>query len=256
MATGLQTSVVVIPDLQSIVQRCWGQALLGVAVIAMLIGVTRIIQPKSVAFTPRGIDLRITLKTGNVFDEPGSIAIPVNDFFDTEIGRPVSAKTVHGQFLERAFSKDAHKARADIDSALAGKKILESVTRPNGAPNRYRVGETAVIARGEHHYVLFALSHTDAGTCEAGSTPDQLTLALMSLWNQVRACCNHEPIAAPLIGAGPSRTGLSKAALLDFLLATAIRAHKQKPITRSLTVALQIDDLSEIDLFDVRRRFE
>lgn len=256
MATGLQTSAVVFPDLERWVQDHWGQVLLSMAILAMLIGATRIVQPKSVGFVARGLDLHITLKTANVFDEPASIAIPVNDFFDTEIGQPVSAKSVHGQFVGRVFPSDPTKARADVDAALAGKRILETVTRPKGAPNRYRIGETTTIAKGSHHYILFALSHTDAATCEAGATPDQLTLALMCLWNQVRACCNHEPVATPLIGAGPSRTGLDKANLLDFLLATAIRAHKHKPITRSLTVALQPADLSEIDLFDVKRRYE
>lgn len=256
IATGLQTSAVMFRGLESFVQDHWGQVLLVVALVSLLIGTTRIVQPKSVSFTARGIDLRVTLKTGNLFDEPASIAVPVNDFFDTELGQPVSVKSVHGQFVDRVFRNDPQRARRDIDAALAGKTILEHAVRAKGAPNRYRVGETAVISKGAHHYVLFALSETDAATCEAGATPDQLIRALVSLWNQTRACCNHEPIAVPLIGAGPSRTGLSKAGLLDFLLATAIRAHKQKPITRNLTITLQPDDLSEIDLFDVKRRYE
>lgn len=227
-----------------------------VSLCAIVAGALRILQPSTVRFTARGCALEVEIKVADLFDQPGNLVIPVNDFFDTTLGAPVSPRSVHGQFLQRQFPSDEQRARSAIDAELASRSMVESVPRSSGATKRYAVGETITLPRGSgDRFILFALARTNAATHKTEASLPEFVGALEALWEGVRNCCNHEAISVPLMGAKTGRVGLPKLSLAELLLSSAVHAEKKQPIASRMTLVLQHEDLAEIDLFDLQRRF-
>src|SRR5687768_1356269 len=65
--------------------------------------VIMIARPTKVSFRPRGTNVQVSIYFGDVFDADAMRAIPVNEFFDCEIGDIVSPRSIHGQLIHRSF---------------------------------------------------------------------------------------------------------------------------------------------------------
>jgi hypothetical protein len=48
-------------------------------------------------------NVSIELVFGDIFQHDGMSAIAVTEFFETELGTPVSPKSLHGIFIDRCF---------------------------------------------------------------------------------------------------------------------------------------------------------
>ncbi len=222
---------------------------------ALVVGIQRLFQPTRVLFKPKGRALEIELKVGDLFDEPSTIVVPVNDFFDTSLGAVVSEASVHGQFLKLEYPNREAEARSTMDALLQSKRCIEQVQRPPAATCRYAVGEAILIRRASKTYLLIALTRTNATSHKTEATLENYVTALERLWSEARDCCNHGDVALPLMGTRTARIGVDKTTLVELTIASAIRADAQQPIAKKITLALRPDDLEEIDLFDIRRRF-
>jgi hypothetical protein len=73
-----------------------------------------------VSFQFKTTNTKVTLRFGDLFTCKGHIVIPANEFFDSQLGQPVSAKSVHGQFIQRVLGGDSAKFDADVGRSLAG----------------------------------------------------------------------------------------------------------------------------------------
>lgn len=226
-----------------------------IGAVAVVVGIQRLFQPTKVAFKARGRALEIEIKVGNLFDEQSTIVVPVNDFFDTSLGTVVSEASVHGQFLKREYPNRETEARSEIDDALQTKTSIEQAQRPPAAPLRYRVGETALIRRASRIYILIALTRTNVSSHRTEASLEDYIVTLERLWAEARDCCNHGDVALPLMGTKTARIGVDKTTLVELTIASAIRADAQQPIAKKISLMLRPDDLEEIDLFDIRRRF-
>src|SRR5437867_1208411 len=76
--------------------------------VAIILGsvvysIYRIRRPARVLIAIPMSNVSIEISFGDIFVKDGVTAIPVNEFFDSEIGLPVSAKSLHGIFLQRCF---------------------------------------------------------------------------------------------------------------------------------------------------------
>ncbi len=227
----------------------------GLGVIAGLAGAGRLFQPSEISFVARGRALQVEVKVEDLFAATGSIVIPMNDFFDTSLGAVVEERSVHGQFLKLQYPNREAEARLNIDNALASKTPIEVVARAPAASRRFKVGETTVMPIGDRRFILFALTETVARTHKTQSTLTQYVNALECLWEQVRDCCNHGDVSVPLMGTKTARVGVDKKILIDLILTSAIRADSVQPIANRITLVLRPDDLAEVDLLDIRRRF-
>ena len=75
----------------------WYSALLALAALG---GVWRASPTRRIEFPIPGSDSSFEIRFGNVFDGTGVVVIPVNDYFDGELGDHVSEKSLHGQFIK------------------------------------------------------------------------------------------------------------------------------------------------------------
>ena len=173
--------------------------------------------------------------------------IPVNEFFDSKLGEPVSRQSIHGLFISRCFG--GHGASLDtlVDESLKNTPF-DDVQRPEGRQKRYPIGTTAVVPVNEDRYFLVALSKTDLNTLKASADIPELWMALVGLWKQVRISAGGHPVATPLLGGGLSGVGLPGTQLLQLMLLSIVNETKKRKITNDIRITLADDSFDEIDL--------
>ena len=94
----------------------WYSALL---VLAALGGVWRAWPTQRIEFPIPGSDSSFEIQFGNVFEGTGVVVIPVNEYFDGELGDHVSEKSLHGRFIKDVLAGQT-KTFVDLTSgALA-----------------------------------------------------------------------------------------------------------------------------------------
>ena len=194
----------------------------------------------------------VRIEVGDLFDGMDHIVIPVNEFFDSELGDRVAPRSLHGQAIQKLFDCDSQKFRAATDLSLSQAQVTPlSAATDDGRP-RYEIGTTAVVDAGGRRLFLTALTHTDVATRKASADIDDLLKTLASLWNTVRDRCNGEQVRVPVIGAGLAQVPLSTRGLLQMLLLSVERASLERAISNDgLTIVLTDDAFGEVDLRDL-----
>jgi Domain of unknown function (DUF6430) len=139
---------------------------LGLIATAVLVALIRIYQPRAIEFQIKHSNTMVKVYFGNIFSAGGYIAIPVNEFFDSELGSAVSAKSLHGIVISDHFG--GHPAGFDHSVAKDLTELsTQQVFRPFGKQQKYPIGTTAHVKTNSHNFLLFALSRTDISTLKA-----------------------------------------------------------------------------------------
>ena len=171
----------------------------------------------------------------------------MNEFFDSEIGLPVSPKSLHGMVIERYFGE--HPASFDqlVSSDLTGIPV-HNVPRNCGKTHRYEIGTTAHIGTNTHNFLLFAMCSTDVTTCKASASLQELVCALKGLCTKSRFTLGGEKLVVPLAGSGLSGIGLPAQHLLHLILLTLVDETKRNHFALEIDVVLHPSRFDEIDL--------
>lgn len=198
-------------------------------------------------------DTKITLLTGDLFDQNVNIVVGMSDFFDIETPHIIAESSVQGQLLSRVYRNDLSALRADINSALAGTAPVEvGFTKP-GNSNRYALGTVASIRRHRTHYFCVAYTNMDANN-NVSTSIGILWDSLEKLWNEVRSHSNGEPVAAPIIGLGQS--GLSNVLpiqdALRFLILSFMFASRHRKVCDELIIVIRPQDEKRIDMLEAQ----
>lgn len=127
---------------------------------------------------------------GNLFAQDGIRAIGVSEFFETQLGQPVSDKSLHGAFLKRHFSGYQDSIDKQLERQLANEPHTEVHDKVEGKTLCYQIGATALIKANENRYILFALSKTNHANCKVYSDVELMWRALHKLWQRARAECS------------------------------------------------------------------
>ncbi len=235
------------PDFKGLVDD-WNLTTIGVFfTLAVFVICWRLPGSTKVSFRLPTTNTKIEILFGDLFKLKGHLAIPVNEFFDGQLGQYVAPTSVHGQFIQKFFQGDYSRFEAQVDSALKHKKSKvkqRSITRNNSYP----IGTTAVLDIGEQKSFLFALSTTDPKTAKAHADVPMMWEALQELWRTVRASSNGEPINIPLVGGGQSHVGLEPPHLIWVILLSVLVATRDTEITKTIRVVIQEDEIERIDL--------
>lgn len=215
--------------------------------MAILYGVYAARDLLEVAIDIKTTNTKVVVKFGDLFDSLGHVVIPVNDFFDSEIGKPVGPQSVHGQFIQRTLGGNASKFNSDVDRYLNGSEF-EVVERPIGRERRYPLGTTAVLTEGSRKYFLFALAKSDPITCVASADVPQMWAALQGLWRTVREEANGEGVRIPLVGGGLARLNFDYSHLLRLSLLTILAETRQAPFAKNIEIVLHQTLVGKINL--------
>ncbi|TAJ82083.1 macro domain-containing protein [Reyranella sp.] len=223
----------------------------GSSLVAIIYSILATKDPIQIHFPIKTTTTEVWIRFGDLFEADGHVVIAVNEFFDSEIGRPVAPSSVHGQFITRVLGGNANRFNADVDRSLDG-TASDIVDRPEGRPRRYPLGTTAILHEGRRKYFLFALTKTDPVTCEANADVPQMWSALLKLWDCVRVEANGERVCMPLIGAGLARINLEPTHLLRLALLSLLVQTRSRTITSQIEIVLHKSLIGRIDLRAVR----
>lgn len=179
----------------------------------------------------------LAIQFGDLFLTPGLRAIPVNEFFDSQLGIQVSPKSLHGQLLSRGFGGHPDAFDRQVTAGLQGKPSGQ-VDRTSGKVHCYAIGTSVEVTASDGRYLLFALAHTDTATLKAFADISDLWQALGGLWKSARTASNGDPIVVPLAGGGISGVGLPPQHLLSFLVMSAVEATKRERIADRIVIVL------------------
>lgn len=215
-------------------------------IASIIIGFVSAIPKKSVNFNLINTNTKVIIELGDLFKSEGHRVIPVNEYFDSLIGKPVSPKSVHGIFIEKTLGGYNQILDDAVNNQLAGKEI-DIVNRPQGKKNKYPIGTTITLKHNESIYFLFSLCNSD-NDCKVTCNPSLMLKALEGLWEKVRIEGNGFNINLPLVGNGLSGVGLPPSQLLQLILMSLLKFTKEKELSTTIKIILQEDVFEEIDL--------
>ncbi len=221
--------------------------------ISILIAIIKMFPKISIKIELKNTNTVVNIKFGNLFDENNNIAIPVNEYFDSELGKPVSTASLHGILINKILegkSKIFDKAVASSLSSIP--YILNN--RDLGKNQKYPIGTTATLKYDNKKYLLFAVSETSE-EYEAHTNPSLMLLALNGLLTKARSECNGYELNIPLVGAGLSRSGIPPKYLVELILISILKSTKENEITNTINIIIHDSMFEKIDLNEIKRKW-
>lgn len=232
-----------------------GYALSIMIIVSLLYSLNRIWKPSRISIKVATTRTVIDVIFGDLFAQDGIKAIAVTEYFESEMGLPVSDKSLHGTFLKKyfgggvdAFDKQVSEQLEGVQGTLASKN--------EGKSKSFPIGTTALIRVDGNPYIVFALAKAEIDTCKAFSDVTMMWTALHKLWERARVESGGLPLNLPLIGSGLSGLGLPTRDLLNLIVLSAITETKARQITQKIRIVLHPDRFEEIDLRDVKQHWE
>jgi hypothetical protein len=222
--------------------------------ISILVGLCRVYQPRKVSIKINTSDTTLNIYYGDVFKPKGYTAIAVNEYFDSELGDPVSEKSLHGMVIKHYFGGHPEGFNNAVSNDLQACSF-EEVERIRGNRKKYPIGTTAKITANEKNFLLFALCHTNVETFKASSDLATMVLALNGLFKKARNCTGGESLILPLVGSGLSGVGLPATQLLQLSVLAIIDETKKQQICKQIDLVIHESRFDEIDLETIKKQW-
>ena len=225
----------------------WYSVLLALAAIG---GIVHAWLKKRVEFPIPGSDSSLEIRFGDIFEGKAVTVIPVNEYFDGELGDHVSEKSLHGKFIRDILGGQS-KTFFDLTSnALANVKPKEAgVARVSGRCDKYAIGTVARLDDDVGRcFLLVALSHTDLSSLKAYATVHDLWTCLAGVWSGIRDYSNGRPAAIPLVGSGLSGIGLPARHLIEIIVTSFLYHTKEGKVADRVALVLPRRMKGQVDL--------
>jgi hypothetical protein len=195
----------------------------------------------------KSINATVEVSFGDIFQSPYYKVIPVNEFFDGELGGHVSERSIHGQFIKQYFSGHPLPFNTLVEIELKG-ITSKKIPRTSGKTEQYPIGTTPVIQVQNDRFFLPAVAYTNLTTLKAYCDVPTLWQALAGLWSSVRNNAGGAPVTLPLIGGGLAGVGIPPQQLLHLIILSFVTACKMTPIVSPAHIILPYSLFDEIDL--------
>jgi len=215
-------------------------------ILSLIITIIRIYPKDKIHFIIKNTNTKINIYFGDIFKESHCIAISVNEYFDSTLGKLVSDKSLHGMLIKNVLGGKKELFDSAVINTLK-KEPFEIIQRTEGNINKYNIGSTATLEFGNNKYFLFALTNTDENFV-ASTTPSLILESLSGLWNKVRNECNGYSTSIPLIGKGLAKAGLPPMRIIELILISILYETKKNQITDQINIILHESVYNEVDL--------
>ena len=232
----------------------WYSVLVALAAIG---GIVHARPKKRVEFQIPGSDSSFEIRFGDIFDGKAVTVIPVNDYFDGELGDHVSEYSLHGKFIRDILGGQSKTFFDMTSEALSGvKPEVAGMPRSSGRCDEYAIGTIASVdVSAGRRFLLVALSHTDLSSLKAYATVHDLWTCLAGVWNGIRDYSNGRPAAIPLIGSGLSGIGLPARHLIEIIVTSFLYHTKEGKVAERVTLVLPRRLAGQVDLKSIKRRW-
>lgn len=195
----------------------------------------------------------ITIKAGDIFEQPGLKVIAFNEYFDTQVdNKIISEKSLNGIFIKNlgvsVSELDSHIDNYNFDcSEIQG----SNETRTAGKKRKYEIGTICVFK----DYLLTAFSKFDENNRAQLTMPEYLEF-LIKFWDKVNNVYAQKSVSTPIFGSGITRIkghkNISDEDLLKIMLWTFRISEMRFKYPAKLTIVIHKDKIEQINLLDIK----
>lgn len=196
----------------------------------------------------------VTIKVGDIFQQPGLKAIAFNEYFDTQVDNKIIAEgSLNGIFIKKYLEVPVSVLDRYIESyAFERSEILESnPERTQGKKMRHQIGTICVYK----DYLLTAFSKFDENNRAQLTMPEYLEF-LINFWDKVNNVYAQQNVSTPIFGSGITRIkghkSISDEDLLKIMLWTFRISEMRFKYPARLTVVIHKDKIDKISLLDIK----
>lgn len=209
--------------------------------------------------TLENVDLNIegstvTIKTGDIFNEPGFKTIAFNEYFDTQVdNKIISDESLNGIFINRVFPKSTNELDDHISSYNFDDDdfICEDKDRRHGKKLKYGIGVICIY----EDYILAAFSKFDDKNRALLTMPEYLAF-LIKFWDKVNKVYAQKSVSVPIFGSGITRIkehrNISDEELLKIMLWTFRVSEMRFKYPAKLTIVIHTSKINQINLLDIK----
>jgi len=196
----------------------------------------------------------VTIKVGDIFQQPGLKAIAFNEYFDTQVDNKILAEgSLNGIFIKKHVDVPVSDLDRHIESyAFECSEILGSnPDRKVGKKVRYHIGTICVY----RDYLMTAFSKFDESNRAQLTMPQYLEF-LITFWDKVNKVYAQQNVSTPIFGSGITRIKghkrISDEDLLKIMLWTFRISEMRFKYPARLTVVVHKDKIDTINLLDIK----
>ncbi|MDH0428076.1 macro domain-containing protein [Stutzerimonas stutzeri] len=196
----------------------------------------------------------VTVKVGDIFNEPGFKAIAFNEYFDTLVdNRIISEESLNGVFIKRIFPVSTQELDDYISSYRfeEGDVAGDNDKREHGKTRKYSIGTVCVYK----DYILSAFSRFDSSNRAVLTMPEFLEF-LIKFWDKVNKIYAQKSVSVPIFGSGITRIkehkNISDEELLKIMLWTFRISEMRFKYPAKLTIVIHGSKIDQINLLDIR----
>lgn len=196
----------------------------------------------------------VTIKTGDIFLQPGLKAIAFNEYFDTQVNNEIIAEgSLNGLFIKEHLDVPVLDLDRHIENyAFEQSEILDvNSARRLGKKRHYQIGTICVYK----DYLLTAFSKFDENN-KAQLTMPQYLEFLINFWDKVNNVYAQQNVSTPIFGSGITRIKghktISDEDLLKIMLWTFRISEMRFKYPARLTVVIHKDKIAKVNLLDIK----
>ncbi|MFI5588132.1 macro domain-containing protein [Amycolatopsis sp. NPDC051758] len=233
-----------------------GFLLIAVAIASVIYGLIRA-WPRPVQQSYSSPSTEIYITEGDLFGQDGHVVIGMTDTFDTAIPHIIDQNSVQAQLLKRAYLGDTQRLDDDLNKALEGKPsagAFQPADSKPGKQNRYQLGTVAVLEPAIRK-LYFCVAYTKMNKRnEARATVDGIWRCLNSLWDEVRARSNGEPVSMGVIGGGQARISqhLPPQDAVRLTAMSFMFASREERVTSRLNIVVRPEVARDLDMLELQ----
>ncbi|WP_282344756.1 macro domain-containing protein [Pseudomonas sp. PS02288] len=197
---------------------------------------------------------RVSVKVGDIFQQPGLKAIAFNEYFDTQVDNKVIGEgSLNGIFINKHLDVSVAELDHHIeDYAFDANEVLESNDgRKQGKRQRYQIGTICIYK----DYLLTAFSKFDENNKALLTMPEYLEF-LINFWDRVNNVYAQQSVSTTIFGSGITRIrghkNIADEDLLKIMLWTFRISEMRFKYPAKLTIIIHKDKIDQINLLDIK----
>ena len=196
----------------------------------------------------------VTIKVGDIFQQPGLKTIAFNEYFDTQVDNKIIAEgSLNGVFIKKHLDISVTDLDQHIESyGYNGGEILEANdSRKQGKKQKYQIGTICLYK----DYILTAFSKFDENNKAVLTMPEYLEF-LINFWDKVNNVYAQQSVSTTIFGSGITRIkghrSIADEELLNIMLWTFRISEMRFKYPAKLTIVIHKDKINQINLLDIK----
>ena len=196
----------------------------------------------------------VTIKVGDIFQQPGLKAIAFNEYFDTLVDNKIIAEgSLNGVFIKKYLDISVTDLDRHIESyAYNDGEILETNDRrKQGKKQKYQIGTICLYK----DFIFTAFSKFDENNKAVLTMPEYLEF-LINFWDKVNNVYAQQSVSTTIFGSGITRIkghkNIADEDLLKIMLWSFRISEMRFKYPAKLTIVIHKDKINQINLLDIK----